>query len=413
VAEANGPTTTPAWAIIAGSSLVSIIPLFAYWRQLSLLFFFHDDFLLLHELAGSSLLRWIFHPFAGESIIPLFKFLWIGAVWSFGGSYLALIVLQWLTHLSICLEFGWLLVRLRVPAAAAGFAVLTFGLASSNIETLAWSMQWNAQLNMLFFLLAWHALVTILERHTGIGWYVWYAFCIFASSLCSSRGVVCGMMLGLFIVLSGEGVRRIRLCAISLAPTALLVLATWLFVPPFRETQLGHFTYSLNYLMLNPLFPLVPTGRLPTSPMPIVFFGAVKLFVIGWAFYKSDRRLYPFLATLVAFDMATAAALGYARTWTGLSTTVSSRYQYISLLVFGPMAGILVAGWRREFKVIVFVLWIWLLAYRWGPSLDYWAIWRGTNIRIALARNPPNAPFDPSRLSTAEARKLVERFQLH
>lgn len=405
--------TTSAWVIVAGSAVISILPLFAYWRQFNALFFFHDDFLLLHELAGSTLFRWIMHPFAGESIFPLFKFLWIVVVRSSGGSYMTLVVLQWLTHLAICVVFGWLLIRLRMPAAAAGFAVLTFGLASSNIETLTWSIQWNAQLNMLFFLLAWHALVTIMERKTGVGWHVWYVFCIVAGTLCSSRGVVCGLMLALFLVLSGQGIRRKWLCIASVAPTALLVLATWLFVPPFKETQLGHFTYSLHYFMMNPLYLLLPIRRYPGNMNSIVFFGGIKIVVMAWAFYKSDRRLYPLLVTLVAFDLATAAALGYARTYTGLSTAVSSRYQYISLFVFGPLCGVIMAGWRSELKVVVFVLWIWLLAYRWDYSINHWAVLRGTAIRNALAQNPPNATFDPSKLSTAEGRKLIDQYRLH
>lgn len=412
-AKENGIVTVPAWALIAGSSLICIVPLLVCWRQFSELFYYHDDFNLLQELAGSTLFRWIFHPFAGESIFPLFKFLWISAVWMFSGSYMALIVLQWLTHLAICLVFGWLLIRLRVPGVGAAFAVLTFGLPSSNIETLAWSIQWNAQLNMLFFLLAWHALLTIFERETGIGWYVWYVFSISASALASSRGIVCGMMLALFIVTAGEGRRRIWLCAVSLAPTALLILATWLFVPPFKQTQLGHFTYSLHYFLLNPLSSLVGISKYPWNASPVVLFGSLKLLVIGWAFYKSGRRLYPLFATLIAFDLATAAALGYARTWTGLFTASSSRYQYISLLVFGPMAGIIVAGWRRELQIAVFVLWIWLLAYRWEPAITYWANWRGTAIRNALARNQASLMFDPSKLTIAQARRLVEQFQLH
>jgi len=403
----------PAWVLIAGSALASLFPLLLCWRQFSQLFFFHDDFLMLHELAGSGLWRWIVHPFVGESIIPLFKFLWISAIWLSGGSYMTLIVLQWLTHVSICVAFGWLLIRLRVPAAAAAFAVVTFGLPSSNIETLAWSMQWGAQLDILFLLLAWHALLTILERPTGVGWHAWYVFSICASSLCSSRGVVSGLMLGLFVVLAGQGMRKIWLCVISVAPTALLTLATWLFVPPFKKTTVGHFTYSLNYWALNPLFSLIPTRWHPTQVSVVFLFGAIKLLAIAWAFYKSGRSLFPLLATLVAFDLATGAALGYARTWTGLSTTVSSRYQYISLLAFAPMAGIAVAGWRKELKVIVFVLWIWLLVYRWEGTADHWAATRGTNIRYALAHNRPYAAFDPSRLSTAEARRLVEQFHLH
>lgn len=412
-ANGDGGMTTPAWIILAGAALVSILPLFVYWRQFSELFFFHDDFLLLHELSGSTLSQWIVHPFAGESIVPLFKFLWITAVRWFGGSYMAMIVLQWLTHLAICLAFGRLLIRSGVPTVAAGFAVLTFGLPSCNIETLAWSMQWGAQLSTLFFLLAWYALLTILESQAGIGWYAWYVSCVAASTLCASRGIVSGMILGLFIVLAGKGVRRIRLCVVSVAPTALLILATWMLVPPFKETQVGHFTYSLNYFLLNPLFSLVPIGKDPTDVSLLMFFGAVKLFVIGWAFYKSRRRLYPLLATLVALDLATAAALGYARTWTGLATTVSSRYQYIPLLIFGVMAGIIVAGWSREVKLIVVVVWIGLLAYRWGPTVGQWAAQRGTAIRTALADNPPDATFDPSKLSTAEARKLIDQFHLH
>jgi hypothetical protein len=412
-AKGEGVMTSSAWVMIAGSALISIYPLLAYWPQFSQLFFFHDDFLLLHELAGSTLFQWIMHPFVGESIVPLFKSLWIGALWLFGGSYMALIVLQWITHLAICVTFGWLLVRVRLPAVAAAFAVLTFGLASSNIETLAWSMQWGSQLSILFILLAWHALLTILKRAAGAGWYVWYVVCLCASTLCSSRGIVSGMILVLYIVLAGEGARRLWLCVTSIVPTVLLVLGTWLFVPSFKQTQLGHFTYSLTYLALNPLFSLVPNHWRPASVGLMVVFGAIKLLLILWAFYKSGRRLYPFLGALVALDVATAAALGYARTWTGLSTTVSSRYQYIPLLVLGPMCGMIVAGWRRELKVLVFVLWIWLLAYRWDGTVRYWASWRGTSIRSAIARNRPYATFDPSRLSTAEARRLIERFQLH
>jgi hypothetical protein len=164
---------------------------------------------------------------------------------------------------------------------------------------------------------------------------------------------------------------------------------------------------------MNPLYLLLPIRKYPGDVSPLVFFGGIKLIVMAWAFYRSERRLYPLLIALVVFDVATAAALGYARTYTGLATAVSSRYQYIALLVFGPLCGIIVAGWRRELQVVVFVLWIWLLAYRWDHSITYWAAWRGTEVRNALVRNPPNVPFDPSKLSTGEARRLIDQFRLH
>jgi hypothetical protein len=410
--EGSGDMTAFARAIVWGSALVSMLPLLLCWRQFSELFYFHDDFLLLDERARSTLLQWIFHPFENESIFPLFKSLWMSAVWGFGGSYLWLIVLQWATHFAICLVFGALLIRMRMPAIGAGFAVVTFGLASSNLETLAWSIQWGSQLSLLFFLLAWYALARILEGHAGAVWYVWYVFCVLASTLCSSRGVVCGMLLGLFTLLAGKG-ERIKLCAASVVPTVLLVLITWLWVPASRPSQVGAFHYGLNYLALNPLFSLIPTSGSATSVGLVIVFGTIKAAVIALAFYQASRRLHPFLIALVVFDVATAAALGYARTWTGLATTVSSRYQYIPLLCFGPMLGVVISGWRKELAAIAVVLWIWLLSYRWGISLEHWVFLRGTRIRHMLASYPPNAVFDPSKLTAARARELIEQFHLN
>lgn len=399
--------------LMAACAAVSILPLLVFWREFDQLFFFHDDFLLLHELSGLTPFQWIFHPFAGESIFPLFKLLWISAISITGGSYAALIVLQWLTHGAVCFTLGWLLLRLRLPPLAAAFAVLSFGLPSSNIETLAWSIQWGAQLNILFFLLAWHALLTIRERPVGFGWHAWYVTAIVASALCSSRGVVCGMVLALFIVLCGEGRRRVWLCVASVLPTALLTLATWLYVPPFKESHVGHFIYSLNYLVLNPFYALLPVPWHLKSVSPLLVLGLLKLLLIGWAFYKGGRPLRPFLIALVAFDTATAAALGYARTWTGLSTAVSSRYQYMSLLVLAPMLGIVIAGWRKQFKVAGFVLWIWFLTYRWPGNARHWSITRGSQLRYALWVYPPNRQFDPSKLTAGEARDLIEEYHLH
>src|SRR5580693_10563861 len=125
--QGSGMSARATQAIIWGSAFVSVLPLLFYWSHFKELFFFHDDFLLLDELSRTTLIRWIFHPFLNESIFPLFKSLWIAAVWSSGGSYMALIALQWVTHFAICLAFGWLLIRMRLPAVAAGFAILTFG----------------------------------------------------------------------------------------------------------------------------------------------------------------------------------------------------------------------------------------------------------------------------------------------
>src|SRR5580698_5824742 len=100
--------TSPDWtrsAIVAGS-MASLLPLIACWAQFRSLYFFDDDWDLLDGAAGLGLGRWLFEPFAGEGIIPLFKLLWLAAIRLTGGSYFGMILLLWVTHLGICLLFG-------------------------------------------------------------------------------------------------------------------------------------------------------------------------------------------------------------------------------------------------------------------------------------------------------------------
>jgi len=141
----------------------SVLPLLVFSHSFRQLYFFHDDWELLDGAFRSSLMSWAFEPFLGESVIPVFKLLWIGAVRAFGGSYFALICLLWATHLAISMLFAWLLARFDAPLPAIVIAVLTFGMSWTNIETLGWSMQWGSQLALLFFLIAWHALLRILS----------------------------------------------------------------------------------------------------------------------------------------------------------------------------------------------------------------------------------------------------------
>ena len=98
------------------------------------------------------LCRWLAEPFVGEGVFPLFKLLWLGAVRLTEGSYFCMILLLWITHVAVCLLFGCLLARFDLPPAAISFALLTFGLSWTNLETLGWAMQWNTQLAIVFFL---------------------------------------------------------------------------------------------------------------------------------------------------------------------------------------------------------------------------------------------------------------------
>jgi hypothetical protein len=129
--------------------------------------------------------------------------------------------------------------------------------------------------------------------------------------------------------------------------------------------------------------------------------GALKAAVFVWAFRKAEPTARPLLWTLVAFDLIVAAALSYSRWSTSLSTTTSSRYQYIPLLCFGPLAGILVARLRSGARVAVLLLCAGALAFPWKRHAEQWDGWRGGKLRAAIERADAAEHFDPRRLPQA------------
>src|ERR1700726_2014835 len=130
------PNRKRGMGLVAVGALASMLPVAIWWREFAQLFFFHDDWELLRGVSTNALVPWLFQPFLGEGILPVFKLLWIAAVRISGGSYMAMVVLLWITHFAILLIFGWLLLRLHLNGPAAAIAVVTLGLAWSNLETL-------------------------------------------------------------------------------------------------------------------------------------------------------------------------------------------------------------------------------------------------------------------------------------
>jgi hypothetical protein len=395
---------------IVASSLASLLPLLVCWSQLRRLFFFHDDWELLDGAARLDLGHWLVEPFLGEGVFPLFKLLWLGAVRLTGGSYFGMILLLWITHVVVCLLFGLLLARFGLTASSIVFAVLTFGLSWTNIETLGWSMQWNSQLAIVFFLAAWHFLLSSRELRCGP------AACflsLLASGLCSSRGIVSGLVLAIFVVLWSKGEERVRLGILCLTPTVLLVAAMWLLTPHHGAPLSAAILYALNYLLLNPLFLPLPVLRHAFGAGVLLACGALKVAVFVWAFRKAGPSLRPLLWTLVAFDLVVAATLGCNRWSTGLWTATSSRYQYIPLLCFCPMAGILVGHLRSGARFVVVLVCACALAYPWKRHTEQWAGWRGSQVRTAIEQAGPMERFDPSSFTAGRARELIRIYGLH
>jgi hypothetical protein len=395
------------------AGLASMLPLFLFWRSFHQLYFFHDDWELLSEAGRTGLWKWLFQPFLGESVIPVFKLLWLGAVRLFGGGYFAMICLLWATHLANCLLFGWLLARFHARAAVIAFAVLTFGLAWSNIETLGWSMQWSSQLALLFFLAAFHLLLLIPAGALGVAG---YTLCLLASALSSTRGIVCGLALALFVLLmAADWKPKIRLGMASVIPAVLVILA----MIPFLARHVGGWSlqeslqYGVYYFLLNPLYHLVSIHKETVGIGTLFFYGALKITALALGWRHAEKSLRPLLLVLMALDLANAVILGFGRHYTGLDTSVSSRYQYVSLFCFGPFAAQLAARPKRLAQAAIFLVWIPLLAYPWRRHAPRWAEWRGAEIRYRLVHDPDGAHFDPSSITAGQARELEKIDHLH
>ena len=401
--------------LVVLSAAISVLPLLIWWRQFALLFFFHDDWELLQGASTNNLVPWLFQPFLGEGVLPLFKLIWISAVRLSGGSYMAMVVLLWATHFAILLVFGWLLLRLGLSEAASAIAVVMLGLPWSNMETLGWAMQWNALLAMLFLLIAWHLLLEILD---GRRWLFYYVTCLLASGLCSTRGVFYGAVLAAFVLVFPGARQKRWLIGWSLLPSVLVTAATWLVKqggPPGQGASLfSAVSFAAHDLFLNPLYTLISYPGRHVGLLALVLFGAVKAAVFAAAIITAKKTpVRALLLTLAAFDILNALALGYGRAYTGDLATISSRYQYISLLCFGPALGCVFSQLRKEVAVILVLLWLGVAGYPWRTHVGRWAIWRGSDLRTALLTGAPDAHFDPSSLTVARARELMERYGLH
>ena len=385
-----------------------MLPLVIWWSEFRRLFFFHD-WTLLQGAASQPLSAWLFQPFLGEGILPLYKLSWIAAVAATRGSYATVIVLLWLTHAATAVLFGDLLRRIGYSSMAIAAAVITFGLPWTNLETLGWAMQWSAVLSILFLLMAWHLL---LATQWGQRYEVWFVLSVMASTFVSTRGILSGMVLAVFVILQ-RGKYIARLCLLSLLPAAASFAAT------YAGGQHGgaNITRALNYaahdFLLNPFYLLVSYPGRTIGPLALLLFGALKIAVIVFALRIASAPARTLMLTFLAFDLCSAVGLGYARAYTGLATSVSSRYQYASLLCLAPALGLLLGQCKKQIAVVVLAAWIGLIAFPWATHLGRWSSERGTAVRAAIGNGPPDGHFDPSPLTVAEARKLIERYRLH
>ena len=428
------PTTAKLLPALA--ALLALTPLVIWSGEFARLFWFGDDFLLLDQIDRMGFWPWLSQAFT-ESFAPVFKLLWGGAVFSFGGSYFALIALLWLTHACNTLGLGRLLTRAGFSWFTVASVQLVFGLSAANLETLGWSVQWSAVLATTFFLCA----LLWQEKHAAhLGTWrlrVHGPLLLFAAaSACSfSRGVLTGAVLALAILLPAAGASagllrsRLKLAALLLLPSLAVTLVILLFARGNQQHPGGHILemacYAAGYFLLNPGYLLL--GLTTWEPAPLLVLAAAKLALIYWGLHHTTGRQRVLLLLLLAYDLGNAALLGLGRYHTGFETTISSRYNYSSLLATLPFAALWLEHWltrlvtpsgvRRAVAVAALAGMVWFGLQDWPRELASFTGWRGTDQRRLMA-DPSAARAGATvpaldYLRTDRAMELIHRYNLH
>jgi hypothetical protein len=434
-AEVPSPAALPWVPWLIGA--LTLLPFAICRTRLAELFWFGDEWDLLDQITRQGLGAWTWTVFA-ENFVPLFKLGWSGLVLAGGGSYLVMLAALWISHaLNVALLGGWLR-QAGFGWISSIFTMLIFGLASANLETLTWSVQWSAVLATTFFLGAalWQGgPLQVNGGFRSLG--ILFALSS-ASALSFSRGVLTGAALALASLWptpAGSPAvpwnARLRQAFFCLLPAAAVAAAIAHYATGNQSHlldnpgTLGRATeYGLWYFALNPAYRLF--GCHAWGLTTTIELGALKLAAIGWALAFSRGSVRRLLAVLLLFDLGNAVLLGIGRYHTGLETVISSRYQYASLLCTLPFAGYalerLVASCapapaRVALASALIVAATWLSARSWADDLRGWAEARGRVTRALIFTDPnppamgavPGIPF----MSTARARELAAHYHLH
>lgn len=424
------PLRTLHW--LAG--LVALLPCLIWHREFRELFWFADDLVLLDQMAMKGVFQWTTQLVAGD-FLPLFKSLWSGAVLGFDGSYLAMLGLLWLTHAVNTVLLGRLLQRAGFPWFANLVTLVCFALTPANLETLGWATQWSAVLATSFLLLAleWHARYP--RNPGGFSWkhHLPLFLLVAASAGSATGGVLTGAVVagGLLLPALGEGDRRALLSSLPGAFLCLLPVAIVTLLPgssghhrllsaPWGETL----AFGAGYFLLNPGHLLF--GETSLHPAVLLLLAAAKLGLIISALWLARGRVRHLLLLLLAYDLGSAVLVGIGRYHTGFLASMSSRYQYGSLLATLPFAALLLAltldrmplGRHRSWvAATVAVLLAGRCLWGWPTALNGFTDWRGTDLRrliAAPATSDPAARVPGLEFMHIERAKALQRtYNLH
>jgi hypothetical protein len=148
--------------------------------------------------------------------------------------------------------------------------------------------------------------------------------------------------------------------------------------------------------------------------------------LVLWSLARSSGRTRALFIVLLAFDFGNTFLLGIGRYHTGLLASVSSRYQYGSLIAVIPSAGFVFSRmWarlpapesvRRLGLAVLFTAMVWCLCRQWPDDLEGFTTSRGTESRRILITDPnpePHAVPGFPGFPTERAKALIAKYNLH
>jgi hypothetical protein len=412
------------------ASLLCLLPVLLFWGEFQKLYWFDDEWDIALQMQRYGSAASILKLF-GENFIPLFRALWVSAIYVFHGSYSAMILLLWATHLAILWLTAAILRRCGFDWKCQTVAILTLGLAWSNIETLGWALQWSALLATFFFLLGW---LSVLQwQRQGQPYFLGFlaVCCSLASTFSFLRGILTGVLLAFYLLLSANRpLQQRRRLIFGLAGTTAALLLCYRFlwngpnaVQHFDGSSLLRMgNYALYYLLLSPLYYFVPLPHKAVDLRDLLIVGSLKVVIVAAGFKVARSEQRPLLWTLLLFDLGTGCLQAAGRYQLDIATSVSYRYQHVSLLCFGPFLAlvavevfgmIIPSKMRVAAGAAALTVWALILGVPWDRHLHRWTLSRGANLKTELFAAPPDQRFGLSQETAAQARKLIQLYHLH
>lgn len=442
VKKANSKTKLRPIVLLGFAIPLSLLPLFLWREQFTLLFWFGDEWDLLDQISRQGFWPWTLGVFA-ENFVPLFKILWGGLLVAGGGNYMAMIISVWMTHFLVVLTFGLLMGRAGFSLFSTITSMGLLGLSASNVETLAWSVQWSSVLSAFFFLVGalvltrrscWNEPLNWQERLVVFGLSA-------ASALCFSRGVLTGIALAIFLFcqpftfLRKNPAQRICDLACCLTPGVTIAVVIFLSASGNHRANLSYsqflsvVEFAATYLAANPFWRLLNLDLAGWNWSVWLAVG-FKIGIATVALILASPMQLRLLWMLIALDFGNAVMLGIGRYHTGVPAACSLRYQYFSLICSLPFLATLLQ-WIFNFRkvwppllansflkattvVVLFITAVW----QWPERASWFGNARGRVTRDQLSADSawqaaecslPGMPFLPLKRGA----ELTKQFRLH